>query len=919
MLTMSKPLSAGQARRYHAEEFRNARANYYTAGDRVVGHWHGQLAAQWGLTGEVDDEHFERLAEGQHPHTGESLVRHQTPRTLTNARGESVTTMEHRAGWDATFSAPKTVSLTALVAGDDRVREAHRESVAVALDALEPYVQARLGGNRPAETTGVWVAATFEHDSARPVDGYAAPQLHTHVVVFNLTETEDGSVRPMQPRELYRSQAYATAVYRAELAARLTDLGYEIERGAHGQSEIAGYSKAYVEASSPRRQQIEAYLEESGHTGAAAAQIAAHQTREAKRELSPDLVQAQHQAMAKAFEDQPAQVVARAHQHAQDDAPDVARVTARAAVSYATARQFEREAVVEERDLMRDALARGLGTHRLADVRQEVETRVQEGSLLTRETRAGAPGRAWTTPAMETLERENIERMRAGQGGHAPLASAEVMREVEAASPHLSDRQRQAVRDVLASSDQVMGLDGVAGAGKTTTLRAVQDGATRAGYVVEGFAPTSRAAHQLEEAGIPARTLQHYLASSEDAAVRAPRLYVLDESSLASSTQTHALFERLRAEDRVLLVGDVRQHQAVDAGRPYQQLQEAGLQTAHLDEIVRQRDPALKATVEHLSRGEIAAAVTRLDHEGRVHQIADRDDRYRAIADAYACAPEETLVVSPDNASRRELNAALHQAMQAHGYVALQEHAVRVLVPRQDLAGADRQWSEQYHIGDVLRYSRGSETHGLTRGGYAQVERTQPADNTLTVRRSDGEAVTYDARRVQGVTVYREEERRFAVGDRVQFTAPDRSRRIANRELGTVTAIGSDGQMQLRLDSGRTAVVGGRRHAPHVDYGYAVTSHSSQGQTADRVLVHIDTERGGERLVNRRFAYVAISRARNDAQVFTNDRQALTRALDRDVSQRSALDATSASVQAVGAAKARGRETDVTRSVGLSR
>ena len=196
MLTMSKPLSAGHARRYHEEEFQNARENYYTEGAMIRGVWYGQLAERWGLVGEVREDQFERLAEGQHPMTGEQLVRHQTARETKNAHGENVTTMEHRAGWDATFSAPKSVSITALVGGDDRLREAHRESVRVALKELEPYVQARLGGNRRPETTGNAIAALFEHDSARPVNGYAAPQLHTHAVIFNLTETAIAHERP---------------------------------------------------------------------------------------------------------------------------------------------------------------------------------------------------------------------------------------------------------------------------------------------------------------------------------------------------------------------------------------------------------------------------------------------------------------------------------------------------------------------------------------------------------------------------------------------------------------------------------------------------------------------------------------------------------------------------------------------------
>src|SRR6059036_3092021 len=192
MLTISKPISAGQARRYHAEEFHNARDNYYTEGNVIRGVLHGQPGRSWGLSGNVREDQFERLAEGQHPITGEQLVRHQTARDTKNARGDTVTTMEHRAGWDATFSAPKSVSITALVGGDERVRAAHRDSVRVALNELEPYVPARLGGNRWPETTGNAVAALSEHDSARPVNGYAAPQLHTHGVILNVTETAGG-------------------------------------------------------------------------------------------------------------------------------------------------------------------------------------------------------------------------------------------------------------------------------------------------------------------------------------------------------------------------------------------------------------------------------------------------------------------------------------------------------------------------------------------------------------------------------------------------------------------------------------------------------------------------------------------------------------------------------------------------------
>ncbi len=895
MLTISKPLSAAQVRTYHAEEFSNARHNYYTTGDEIRGQWHGELARQWGLSGDVQEAHIHRLADGHHPITGEPLVHHQTARAYTNERGERVTTMEHRAGWDGTFSAPKSVSLTALVGGDARVAEAHRASVRVALDETERYVQARIGRNHPAETTGTWIAARFEHDSARPVEGYAAPQLHTHVVFFNVTERSTGETRALQPQELYKTQQYGTAIYRSELATRLTGLGYEIERGESGQPEIRGYSPAYLEASSPRRQQIQDYLEKAQRSGAGAAQIAAHQTREAKGHGSHEEMQRRHRALAEAHGQQPPRVVQAARDRARRGEHHVPQMTARTAVTYATDRNFEREAVVDERALMRDALTRSMGETTVEAIKADVAQRVAAGEFIGVEPRPGAPGRAFTTQDMVERERDTIQAMRAGQGAYPTVATSMTRHAIQQASPHLSEHQRRAVDRILANRDQVVALEGVAGAGKTTALAAVREGAEWEGYRVEGFAPTSRAAQKLADAGIPTSTLQRHLARSDAPRDGSKHLYVLDESSLASTKHMHDFLTRLGPHDRVVLVGDVRQHHAVEAGRPYQQLQEAGLQTVRLDDIVRQHDPALKHVVEQLSRGEVGGAIHDLEHQGRVHEIADRQERFSAMAHAYARYPEGTLVVSPDNQSRMEINHTIHRLMQATGRVQDHEHHARVLVARQDVTGADRQWAVQYEPGNVVRYVKGSQALGIEPGAYARVLQVHAQDNRVTVTRDSGERVTYDPRRLQGVTLYREADRTFAVGDRVQFTAPYREHHVANRELGTLEHVDPGGRLHVRLDSGRAVAITVREH-PHLDYGYAVTSHSSQGQTADRVLVHVDTERSGEQLVNRRLAYVAVSRGRFDAQIYTDDKAQLGDALSREVSHRSAIESSRAPV-----------------------
>src|ERR1700686_3459416 len=460
MLTISKPLSARQAQTYHKEEFANAQENYYSEGDRIGGEWHGKLAQEWGLRGEVNEEHFERLASGQHPITGEQLVRHQTTREYVNERGETVSTMEHRAGWDATFSAPKSVSLTALVGGDNGVRQAHRDSVKVALDEMEKCVQARIGGNHPAETTGKWIAASFEHDSAPPGNRWPAPQLHTHVVFFNLTETENGQWRALQPQELYRSQQYATAIYRSELALRLKDQGYEIERGRSGQPEIKGYTREYLDASSPRSQQIQAYLEQQGVRGAGAAQIAAHQTRDDKLPaVTHAEMQQKHRDVAAQFGQQPEHVVRAAlERRVEQDQPQKHKHL-ESALTYAQEKNLERHAVTAERELMRDALKPSMGEVSFAEIREKFDKRVQSGDLI--EVESKSPARAFTTEQMIGYERDNVAEMRRGQNLDNPLVSTETWRHIEEKHPHLSTSQRAAVEQIASSHDRLTGLGGV--------------------------------------------------------------------------------------------------------------------------------------------------------------------------------------------------------------------------------------------------------------------------------------------------------------------------------------------------------------------------------------------------------------------------------------------------------------------------
>jgi conjugative relaxase-like TrwC/TraI family protein len=920
MLTISKPLSSGQAQTYHAKEFMSAEQNYWKQGDAILGEWQGRMAESYGLAGAIDSKHFARLSEGQNPHSGEQLVRHRTGQEYTTADGTTVKPVEHRAEWDATFSAPKSVSLTALVGGDNRVRAAHREAVTIALTELERYTQARIGGNNPAETTGKFIAAKFEHDTARPVDGYAAPQLHTHAVIFNMTERSDGSTRALQERGFFDTQQFATAVYQSELTFRLRNLGYQIEAGKSGAPDIKGYTPEYLEASSPRRQQIEEAVAKSGFSGPEAAQIAAHNTRDKKDILSSSEVLAAHRKIANEFGNQADRVVAEARQRAatlqQNPMPD-SRVRAHEAVTFAKDRGFEREAVTDEREIMRDALRRGMGDLTYGQVRENFDQRHGTGEFRIVEGQKHETGRQFTTRETIAAERETVAHMRRGQNTIEPIMAKEQAATHATTREFLNPAQRRAIEEVLTSHDRVHGLQGLAGTGKTTTLEAVREGAERNGFAVEGFAPTSRAAAQLRDAGISAETLQSFLARGSHDQLRGDpssrHLYMVDESSLASTRQMQAFMEKIGPQDRVLLIGDTRQHQSVDAGKPFEQMQQAGMQTSQLDQIMRQKDPELLRAVEHLSKNETAIGLTLLQQQGRVTEIPENVQRIEAIAKDYVARPENTLVVSPDNASRQQINNAIRSELQASGVVSKESHSMTVLTPRSDMTSVDRSWAARYQPDDVLHYTRGSKEHSIERGSYATVVSVNHKENQITVQKPDGQQATYDPKRLQGIAAYREIDRDFAQGDRIQFTANNRELAVSNRDMGTIERIDSN-QVSVKMDGAKERTVAfdaGKMR--HFDHGYAVTSHSSQGLTADRVLVNMDTRVHPE-LINTRFAYVSVSRASEDVRIYTNDTAVLSERLSTDVTKTSAVDLQKAQVEPIHSQQARAKEPPMNNS-----
>jgi conjugative relaxase-like TrwC/TraI family protein len=409
MLVMSKgALSAGQAATYYEEKY--SRDDYYTEQQRVVGRWFGKAAAELGLTGEIATGDFRAALSGLNPKTGETLVH--------AAQREG----ERRAGWDATFNAPKSVSVQALVGSDPHLIAAHREAVERALTELEKFAQARIHRGQEWVTTANVVAARFDHIAARPSENAANdsygpdPHLHTHVVVMNMTRRPDGAWRGLDPVEIYRSQGFATAVYRAELARQVQKLGYAISvTGRDGRWELEGYSREQVMAFSQRRKDIERELARLGVNGAGAAQIAAHRSRLAKDHRDEEALKLEWRQRTDAYGIKVDAIAANALKHGslwlQSDASALTE-NVRVTVAHVT----ERDAVPDQRELETFALQHSMGRSSLAQVRGAVERHRDDGKLIAIAPSHRHPIGSFTTPEMAALESNNIALMRESQG-----------------------------------------------------------------------------------------------------------------------------------------------------------------------------------------------------------------------------------------------------------------------------------------------------------------------------------------------------------------------------------------------------------------------------------------------------------------------------------------------------------------------
>lgn len=858
MLRITHNKSAQGAAKYFDEGL--ARADYYATGEHSIGRWGGLSAERLGLQGEVAKQDFVALCQNQMP-DGRKL----------NPRDGA----ERKVGYDFTFSAPKSVSIAYAITGDERVRDAFERSVTETMQEMEQEMRTQSGQGKDKKhmPTGNMVWAEFTHLTSRPVGGVPDCHLHTHCFALNTTWNE--SKQRFQAGEfgnIKKAAPYYEAAFDARFAKRMKQLGYGIEKRGHSW-ELAGIGQDTIRKFSRRTSEIETVAkkeaEANGFLTAKQKDKLGGRTRAQKR--VGQSYEELRIGWAARLSDEETDCIITAHRKGEQMQPGA---MVREALGSAVRHSFERKSVMEENQLLTETLKRGYGEV----LPEEAKVALHDGRFFRR--RLGNHTYITTQEALDE-EHSMVRHVREGRGTLAPINPGYVPK-----GEHLNEEQKAATRHALSSTDQVTVISGGAGTGKTTLMKEVRDGIHAGGKQIFGFAPYAAASRGVmrEEGFGQADTLAQLLINSKLQEQVKHQVIWVDEAGLIGNKDMNRLLEIAKKQEaRILLTGDIRQHSAVSAGDALRIIEErGGIEVARVDAVQRQRkNEQYKQVVEMIAAERIEEAVGKLDRMGGVVEVADQQKRLDALAKDYLEAIEKrktALVVSPVHREAGQVTEAIREQLKAGGHLQKEERQIPVYRSL-NLTEEDRAnlaLAVENPQGLMIEFHQNAK--GFVKGERVEVAASDlPQMHHLAVTRQDGSQTTLPLVHAKKFTVYRKDILPVAVGDKIRITKGGQTQegsRVHNGDFFTVQGFDRTGNIQI--GTGKTLA----SDFAHLSHGYVTTSHSSQGKTVDRVF--IAQSEISDPAASRQQFYVSLSRGREMAKVYTDDKAALEKSIMRD-------------------------------------
>ena len=902
-----------------AKYFSNA--DYYAIDgeeNSIPSQWSGKAAETLGLTNEVNINDLQSALKGQLPN-GPNLGRERKDAT------------EHKPGWDFTFSAPKSVSILALVGGDKRLIQAHQDAVSIAMKYLEEnHAYTRLGkGNRVEQVkTGNLVYAQFGHTTSRELD----PQLHTHNVIQNMTQLPNGEWRSLHSDHLYHASMVAGQVYRSALSQKVNKLGYEtVHDNDKGFFEIKSVPQAAIALMSKRRQQVEKAAKEFGYVGPQGMEKATLRSRSSKKTVNQTELNGEWQQELKELHYDPKLDVDNAVQNtlAKEDispAPTSERSSALQDVEFAYRHLAEREAVFTQDDLISVALKKGLGHYSLDDVGKAVRGLLTDGTLIPATLQKGRIEiEGMTTKKALEQEKYILRQLQRGMNHRSPIASKAAIKSA-IQERTLEQGQQNAVELILSTRDQFVGIQGYAGTGKTYMLAAVNAVSNAKGFTVRGFSPTASAAVQLEnDSGIKSQTLASHLVELENnrgPQIKLKELWVVDEGSLVNSDDMASLLTHARRSGaRIALVGDKKQIAAIDWGKPFYQMMRGGMKVAVMDKILRQKDsPALLSSIYSFYKGNPRQSFA--DISDSIYEIQDENVRMQALIDRVLNVPEqernELLVIIPDNETRAKVMKGIQQGLRERGIVGDSQVLGKVLV-NAGRTRIEKGAAQFYSAGGVVQFGRDYPTLGVIKGESLTV--MSSVEGVVTLKNAKGRLIEWRPDIVagsskNGAEFYFLQERELGVGDKFTWKKNDKALGLKNGAKGVVENI-TGSSVSVLFEDGIQKTIDVKTHQ-HWDLGYAATAFSAQGQTYQNAIFLAESWR--RNVVSMTTTLVALTRAKVTTHIYTDNREKLISVLPERTGQKtSALEGTKEGYKAFkdgkGAISTPGEKPNLLKSV----
>ena len=867
-----------------------AKDDYYYPGDpdhQKFTNWYGNGAKELGLEGVVNSEEAKNIFEGKLPNG----------QVIGVQKGNAII---HDPGRKFSLSAPKSISIMSLVYGDERLIEAHNHAVKNTLDEIERnFLKTRFkkNGEITIEPTGKMVATTIRHELSRDLD----PQLHTHVLIANLTSDDKGKWRTAFFDEMYDNHQFLGLVYRAELAKLVRDLGYDVElKGQECFFEIKGVPNALLKSFSQRSEEIRAIAGENA-TSEQLEKIANRtrknkivsefdhnlggEWRERAKQISPN------------FEKKISSLsVKKDFEKSADD-------LAVRAVEFAIEHLSERQTVFSRAEIISAALNDTLSKTTLSEVSKAIDSFLMNKELLSVQ-RKNLGKNTYTTKAL--LEKENaiIRIMTEGKNTFAPIASD--LSKYSEKFHTLNDGQKRSAELILKTKDMVIGIQGFAGTGKTTMLEKVNEIVRAEGYKIIGLSPTGSATRNLADVGgINSQTLESFLPGYAGYAAgrgtlegKIPerekfkdKIVVVDECSMISTSQMKDLITIAKElQFRLVLIGDRRQLDSVGAGIPFYELLRNGMVFADMREILRQKTENLKSAVYSVIKRQMEKAFKQLD----ANIIETKDVTREAVKQFMSGSSEQrsgTIILTPANETRERVNKEISQLLYEERIKEERsKEYLHEIYKNKNLTEAEKTRAYRLKAGDVISFLKNRDFIGVKKGDYCEVTKIDTKDNLITIKTGMFSTETFNPIKLKGKAeknyfeVFEKEKRVLYEGDKIAFSRSIPELGVINSDNAILKKVGLlDFHLQLQDGSKKGKIIKVRKKSPEaklIDHSYAVTAHKAQGLTKDNVIAICESYRN--KLTTQKSFYVEISRAVHGLTIVADDKEKVLERLEQN-------------------------------------